>query len=107
MTKLTDSYEYQAEEARVNFQANLSSFSDLKASLRERSTAAQERGKDGAWVTLHQFEIYDKWLFDIFTGLNVNYELLHLAMKRQNINYNILSESEMFYRKSLKDLLLR
>lgn len=83
---IDQSFDYQSEEARLNFQGNVGSLLELKSYLLDRATKAKGRNKDGAFLTIHELETLDSWLVDVTTNLMANYQILNRTNKLLNLN---------------------
>lgn len=87
-TTINQSFEYLAEESKLNFQGHIGSLIEFKIYLSEKS--AKANNKEAVFFSEHELQVLDKWLVDIYQGLQTDYEIIHRTNKLQNVNYESL-----------------
>jgi len=63
-------FDYLAEKAKVEFQANIGSLLELHSLLSARLSDATQRGKEGIFLTTGEVEVYQDWLMQTATALD-------------------------------------
>lgn len=84
-------FNYATEEAKLEFQANVSSLLDLYAEFSSRLQSAEEKNKPGVFITKGELQVLMDWLMNTSAGLQLNYELINNTLKITNKLYKATS----------------
>lgn len=102
---IENSHGYQAEQAKISFQSNITSLLELKGHLAGKATKAKENGKKGFFIPLHEAVILDDWLKTISGDLMADYVLINRVNRLLNLNNEVKSRLLSGKSPNLKDLL--
>lgn len=102
---IEDSHEYQAEQAKVSFQSNITSLLELKGHLAGKADKAKENGKEGFFILLHEAAVLDDWLKTISSDLMGDYVIINRVNRLLNLNNEVKSRILRGQSPNLKDLL--
>lgn len=104
-TNIKDSHEYQAEQAKISFQSNVTSLLEFKGYLTQRAAKAKENGKEGFFITLHEATVLDDWLKTISSDLMADYVIINRVNRLLNVNNEVLNGLLRGKSPNLKDLI--
>lgn len=97
-------FDYLAEQAKVDFQANISSLLELQAVFNNKLSAAQEQQKKGVFLTNSELEVFKDWLLQSATNLMADYTLIDRTNRLTNKLYQVSIKLAHKNTPNLKDL---
>lgn len=103
--KITESFDYHAEAAKVNFQNNISSLIEIQGLLIEKLHKANESQKDSVWFSVGEVLIIKDWLNRSVTELMAEYTLIDRTNRLVNLNYEVVKGLLQRKTPSLKSLI--
>jgi hypothetical protein len=86
---MSNDFEYQAEQAKVDFQANIGSLLELQAQLKKKLDNAKQLNKPGVYFSTDELQVMDEWLLQTITTLMADYTLIDRTNRLTNKLYQI------------------
>ena len=102
---IENSHDYQAEQAKISFQANITSLLEFKGHLANKSEKAKENGKDGFFIPIEEAAVLNDWLQAIASELMGDYVILHRVNRLLNLNNEVKSRIMLGKTPDLKSLI--
>jgi hypothetical protein len=88
---IQDTFEYAAENAKKDFQAEIASMLEFHLQLQDRLIKSRQRKKEGVWISNEELIILTRWTLDLAGNLMGHY----LSIDRVNRNANKLFKSAL------------
>ena len=89
-TKIENSFEYQAEQEKNNFQSYITALLESHADFQHKISIAKGQKKTGIWLELSEAEIITGHIFECVSNLMGSYQVISNTNKYLNANYKAI-----------------
>ena len=87
MTKIQDSFEYQAEQAKQTFQGCITALLEAHSDFLHKISLAKGAKKSGVWIEMSEAEIISGHILESVSNLMGSYSVIDRTNRLLNINY--------------------